>query len=234
VRRLLIGLVAAFVLMAVVGVAFMLMDPSGREERRAAAWINRQPPVVPTRTIDDDEVSATGLARVLIRPDGALFPSYRWAWDRIPRSIRTAVHLPRPRDARWHGVMARAWLELHQQRYEALPILLAAATDSTRANHPAVMMLLRQFGSPNPFLEQDQGGRWGPAPELIRSLENADPAVRLKGLQQVASAWPANPDLRRRMEELAREVAADSSAGNTNFKGRTLSSSTNRGTVSPH
>ena len=229
---MLIGLVALAVLMAVVGVGLMLLDPDGREERRAAAWINRQPPVVPTRTIDNDEVSATGLARVLVRPDGALFPSYRWAWDRIPRSMRNAAHLPRPRDARWHGVMARAWLELHQQRYEALPILLASATDSTRANHPAVMMLLRQFGSPNPLLEMDQGTRWGPAPELVKGLESPDPAVRLKSLQQLALAWPANPDLRRRMKELAREAAA--STGDTNFSGRALSSSTNRGTVSPN
>ena len=211
-------------------VAFLILDRDGREERVAAAWLSRQPSVVPTRLIDSSEVSAPGLARLLIRPDGAMHPIHRWIWDRSPRWFRDRFGLPRPRDARWNGIMARAWLELHQQRNEALPILLAAATDPTRANHGSVMMCLRSFGLLNPWM--GNGPPWGPVGEALIGLESTNPAVRLRMLQRFSGGWPDHPAIQRRVTELKREIShAEAPHG---IPGNSLSTATNRGTVPSH
>lgn len=181
-----------------------VFDPGEREERQAATWLARQPAQVPGRLISDEDVPAAGLARVMIRPDSGWLPAHRWLWDRVPKGLRSAVALPRPRDSRWNGIIARAWLERHQQRNEALPVLLAAATDPTRANHAAVMFCLESFGTLDPWTNGDHPLRL--MEEGIAGLQDPNPEMRLRMLHRFASAWPGDPTLRRRMDALQQEA----------------------------
>ena len=175
-----------------------------REEQVARSWLARQAVQVPVQLITNDEVPAAGLARVMVRPDSSWFPAYRWIWDHTPKSLRSALALPRPRDSRWNGIFARAWLDRHEQRHQALPVLLAAATDPTRANGAAVMSCLRSFGTLDTWLVGDVHLR--PVEQGIYGLQDPNPEVRLQMLRRFASAWPNDPTLRHRLEALQREV----------------------------
>ena len=140
----------------------------------------------------------------MVRPDSGWLPLHRWVWDNAPKTLRAVLGLPRPRDSRWNGIFARAWLDRHEQRQQALPVLLAAATDPTRANAPAVMSCLRSFGTLDTWLAGDVQLR--SVEQGLQGLQDPDPGVRLKMLRRFASAWPKDPTLRRRMEALRREA----------------------------
>lgn len=181
-----------------------VFDPGEREERQAASWLARQPAQVPGRLISTDDVPAAGLARVMIRPDSGWLPAHRWLWDHVPKGLRSAVALPRPHDSRWNGIFARAWLERHQQRNQVLPVLLAAATDPTRANHAAIMLCLASFGTLDPWTNGDLHLRM--VDEGIAGLQDPNPEVRLRMLLRFASAWPDDRTLRRRLDALQQEA----------------------------
>lgn len=198
-----VGMISALLVAGIVW-AVVDLDAGSREERTAWAWLTRQAPQVPTRSISNSEVSAVGLARVISRPEPGWLPLHFWIWDHLPKSIRTAIGLPRPRGSRWYGLFASTWLGLHEQRQEALPILLAAATDPKRPNRSMVMSFLQKFGTFDPWVEGLAPIK--PVEQSILGLQDPNPEVRLQMLRRFASAWPNDRTLRRRMEELQREV----------------------------
>ena len=221
-RGLWVGAVIGLILVFV-GVMWStgVFDPGEREERQAASWLARQPAQVPGRLISEEDVPAAGLARVMIRPDSGWLPAHRWLWDHVPKGLRSSIALPRPHDSRWNGIFARAWLERHQQRNQALPVLLAAATDSTRANHAAVMSCLESFGTLDPWTNGDLHLRM--VEEGIAGLQDPNPEVRLRMLLRFASAWPGDRTLQRRLDALQKEARG---------RGILVTPPVNRGTVS--
>ncbi len=219
---------AAFVGVMLVVVVVRRMDPAAREERLATAWLSTRYSMVPQSVTSNDEVPATGLARLTVRRDTVLQQAHRWLWDNLPKGFRRQIGLRLPLDSRRMGIVAVAWLERHQQRYEALPILIAAATDPESANHVQVMRCLREFGSGGPLLSGE-----GSLPffsEALAGLESPNPALRLQMLERFGSGWPDHPAIRRRITALRREVER---AGN-GPSGTSLSTSTNRGSVPVH
>jgi hypothetical protein len=201
-----LGIVGLIWILLIAGLvwATVFRDDEDREEEAARSWLSRQAVRVPVQLITNEEVPAAGLARVMVRPDSGWLPLHRWVWDNAPKSLRAVLGLPRPRDSRWNGIFARAWLDRHEQRPQALPVLLAAATDPTRANAAAVMSCLRSFGTLDPWLAGDVQLR--SVEQGLQGLQDRNPAVRLQMLRRFASAWPTDPTLRRRMEALQREV----------------------------
>ena len=225
--------VGSLALLAFPGVMLVLvgvwrMDPGAREERGAAAWLSSRYSMVPQSVTSNDEVPATGLARLMVRRDGALKQAHRWLWDFFPKGFRTWIGFQRPLDSRRNGILAVAWLEHHQQRYEALPILIAAATDPESANHVQVMRCLREFGSGGPLLSGE--GSFPFFSEALAGLESPDPARRLQMLERFGSGWPDHPAIRRRITALRREIRRV----RTRPVETSLSTSTNRGSVPLH
>ena len=220
--------VAAFVGVILIILCAWRLDPAAREEGRAANWIASRSFTVPQSVTSNDEVPAAGLARLMIRRDGALQRAHRWIWETMPKGIRTWIGLQRPQDSRRFGILAMAWLEHHQQRYEALPILIAAATDPECANHVQVMRCLREFGSGQPLLSGEDHFPF--FDQALAGLESPDPALRLQMLERFGSGWPDHPAIRRRVAALRSEVGRVENGQ----PGTLLSTSTNRGSVPLH
>lgn len=190
----------AVALLALILTAFGGGGRASSEDRQAQAWLEslnrtRSFGAFTTHRLSVADVSAAALVRAMLRHDPPLTRVYRRVWDVLPSWIKH--RLPRPLDERTRALLVNLALRHHDAPAGALPVLAAAVTDPGCVNRARAVVLLGDLGA------------WLPAELLQRAsqgLQDTNAVVRLRVLESLEKVWPGQPDLRRRIGELQREV----------------------------